>query len=466
MASTLFTGASRYSTDFSAVIERSVGIASLSLTQMQQSRAKSGDEVTALKAIESRVVALQSTIKGIEDSVAARAWQASSSDAASVKVATSDGAAAGSYTVNITSLGSYSISVGKTAVADPSTGNFVAAGTTKLTLRVTDHDQGGSSSDITIDVAGTTLQAVVDAINAKPDTGVQAAVVNTSETATPAYAISLQARTLGKLALQLKEGSPPPVDDSKDLMRVDEADAEDASLGARTSFSVNKVALSSASRTITLAPKLTVDLLKADGKEITVRVERNTSAFSSGVESFVSAYNNVIAEIDKYTGSGGALAGNALAATIRNQLRSAVTAVLGSGQFTTLAQIGVEYTKDGRLSFNTSLFATETRDKFDALQTLVGTSSTGGFAKILTDALNTLEAANGGMLKSSISSLDAALKSEDQRIAAEQTRVEQFTRDLQERLAKADAAIAALEQQASYFNSMFEAMRVNQKSMS
>lgn len=465
MASTLFTGASRYSTDFSAVIERSVGIASLSLTQMQQARAKSGDEVTALKAVESRVLALQSTVEGIENSVGASAWQARSSDSASVKVATSDGASGGFYTVNVTSLGSYSIAVGKTAVADPSSGDFVTSGTTKLTLRLTDHD-GGGASDTTIDIAGTTLQAVVDAINARPEIGVQAAIVNINATATPAYAISLQSRNLGKLAIQLKEGSPPPLDDSKDLMNVDEADPDDASLGERATFSVNKVALSSASRTITLAPKLTVDLLKAESKEVTIRVERNAAAFSSGIESFVSAYNNVLAEIDKYTASGGALAGNALAGTIRNQLRSAVTAVLGSGQFTTLAQIGVEYTKEGRLSFNSSLFATETRDKFDALQTLVGTSTTGGFAKILTDALNALETANGGMLKSSISSLDEALKAEDQRIAAEQARVEQFTRDLQERMAKADAMIAALEQQASYFNSMFEAMRVNQKSMS
>ncbi len=38
MASTLFSGTSRYSADFVQVIERSVAIASLPLTQMQQQR--------------------------------------------------------------------------------------------------------------------------------------------------------------------------------------------------------------------------------------------------------------------------------------------------------------------------------------------------------------------------------------------------------------------------------------------
>src|SRR5687767_989329 len=150
MTSTLFTGASRYSSDFTAVIERSVGIASLSLTQMQQGRMRSGDEVSALRSIESRVVALQATIKAIEDSVGASAWQATSSDASGVRASSAEGVSAGSYTANVTSLGSYSTAVGKTSVADPSAGNFVGAATTKLTLRITNHDNAAAETDTTI----------------------------------------------------------------------------------------------------------------------------------------------------------------------------------------------------------------------------------------------------------------------------------------------------------------------------
>ena len=61
MANTLFNGTSRFSNDFTQVINRSVAIASLPLTQMQQQRTKSSDESTALKMIEAKILALASS---------------------------------------------------------------------------------------------------------------------------------------------------------------------------------------------------------------------------------------------------------------------------------------------------------------------------------------------------------------------------------------------------------------------
>ena len=64
----------------------------------------------------------------------------------------------------------------------------------------------------------------------------------------------------------------------------------------------------------------------------------------------------------------------------------------------------------------------------------------------------------------SITGLDASLRAEDERIAAEQDRIDNRTKDIQERMAAADALIAQMEQQATYITNMFESMRVNQKS--
>jgi len=69
MASDVFTGSSRYSSDFSAVIQRATAIWSLPLQQMQQSRSKSNDELTALKAIQDKVVSLQTTLQAVGESV-------------------------------------------------------------------------------------------------------------------------------------------------------------------------------------------------------------------------------------------------------------------------------------------------------------------------------------------------------------------------------------------------------------
>src|SRR5689334_672884 len=111
MASTLFTGASRYSQDFSAVIDRQVGIASLGLTQMQQIRSKSGDEVTALKAVNTKITSLQAALQAVEDSFAKNAWQTTSTDSSAISASSTQGVAAGSYTVRVMSLGSLANSV-------------------------------------------------------------------------------------------------------------------------------------------------------------------------------------------------------------------------------------------------------------------------------------------------------------------------------------------------------------------
>jgi len=70
--SSLFTGASRYSSDFQAVIDRAVAIASLPLTQMQSTRARLGAESVALNSLESKFGALQAAIQSLESHPAQR----------------------------------------------------------------------------------------------------------------------------------------------------------------------------------------------------------------------------------------------------------------------------------------------------------------------------------------------------------------------------------------------------------
>ena len=130
-----------------------------------------------------------------------------------------------------------------------------------------------------------------------------------------------------------------------------------------------------------------------------------------------------------------------------------------------MANIGLEFTKDGRLSLNSSLFEQATAGQLDSLKTAIGSATTSGFMKLATDALNTIEgAATGGILNSTIQTVDESVRTQDQRISSQQLRIDQLTRDLQTRMGAADALIAQLEQQANYFNNMFESMRANQKS--
>ena len=128
--------------------------------------------------------------------------------------------------------------------------------------------------------------------------------------------------------------------------------------------------------------------------------------------------------------------------------------------------------KDGLLSLDQSTFDSAiTKNGFEALKTLVGTASSGGVLKSITDKLGALQTTSttgttSGALADSITNLDSSLKAEDERIAAEQERIDNRTKDIQERMAAADALIAQMEQQVTYITNMFEAMQTSQKAYS
>jgi flagellar hook-associated protein 2 len=477
MASDVFTGSSRYSSDFSAVIQRATAIWSLPLQQMQQSRAKSNNELTALKTIQDKVVALQTTLQAVGESVQSKAFQTTASDSTVLKVSFASGVAEGSYTLQVGSLGAFSTVVSQSSVT--STGDNFVADQTKLTLRIWSHNEQDENASPTlatekeIDLThGTSLQNVVDAIKEQAGEDVQASIVNIGTTSSPKYTLSLQSTKLGMLGIQLSEGAISDSNAPK-LMAGDELSREDTSLGRMVQYKVNGATVYSDSRSITIAPNLTADLLKAaPGTDVTVSVKQGTQAFKSAIQNFANAYNDAVAEIDKDTGSSGALVGNSLAKSVSQALRNALFSTVPGNSIGTLAEAGIELSKDGLLSLNQSTFdSAVSKSGFAALKTLVGTTSSDGILKSITDKLGALQTTSttgttSGVLADSITSLGASLKAEDERIAAEQERINQRTADIQERMAAADALIAQMEQQVTYITNMFEAMQTSQKAYS
>ena len=84
MASNIFTGASRYSTDFQSVIDRSVNIASLPLLQMQQNKVKISDESAALKSLDGKLASLETTLTNLANSFGSGSYSISNSDSSTV----------------------------------------------------------------------------------------------------------------------------------------------------------------------------------------------------------------------------------------------------------------------------------------------------------------------------------------------------------------------------------------------
>ncbi len=234
--------------------------------------------------------------------------------------------------------------------------------------------------------------------------------------------------------------------------------------GFKATYKVNGVnALPSDSRTITLGPGITASLV-GEGTS-TVTVNRSTSSIQNALASLVNAYNGAVDELDKHRGSnGGALSGQGLVFTVWESLRSVGQFAGESGDIASLADLGLSFDREGRMSLDTTAFTNATSGKFDQLLSFLGSATGGGFLKAATGILDGLENETDGVLTTAANSINAGIIAEGERISENELRIDNLRTSLTEQMAAADALIASLEQQANYISSMFESMRMASES--
>ena len=95
------------------------------------------------------------------------------------------------------------------------------------------------------------------------------------------------------------------------------------------------------------------------------------------------------------------------------------------------------------------------------LSAFLGSPTTGGFLKVATDTLNGLEDPTNGTIQTTITSAQTAIDNQNQKISDEQTRIDSLTTSLTAKIDAADALIATLEQQATYFTTLFASINGN-----
>lgn len=442
-SSTIFTGSSRYASDFQSLLDRAVAIASLNLTQLSSQKTTLQGQSSALSTLDTKFTAVETAINSLEDATGTSSYSYAISDASIVSAALGDGALAGTWTIEVTSLGAYSSTMSKAALPDvtnPATQNISSASSFTLTI---------SGTPTTITPEDDTLSALVEAIN-NANLDVQASIVNVGSTSSPDYRLTIQSSTLAAVTIQLNDGT-------QDLL-------DTLATGANATYKVNGMssAVSSTSRTITLAPGLTVTLLDQSdtGVATTITVSRSTTSIGNALTAFVTAYNNAVDALNQHTGeNGGALTGQSIISTLWSALRDIANYDFGSGDVTTLTDLGLQFDDKGKLSLNSSVLTSVGADSFDALLTFLGGSTESGFLKSATDVLNGLLDDTSGVLDTTINSVSDQTNQQDDLIAAEQARVDLMEAHLTAQMAAADALIASLEQQVTYMTNLFASMR-------
>lgn len=434
----LFGGNSRYASDFQAIIDRSVAIASLPISQLENDKTALAAESAALGALEERFSALRAAVDSIGTALGAAAYQASLADASVASVSVGAGAMEGSYSIDVVALGSATTAISAGAgIASPSVeglGNGAA-----VTLEV-------DGVEYALEPADGSLAALARAINEESGAGVRAVIVNVGSQAAPDYRLSLESTRLGPRTIRVLDGET-------DLVSMQTA-------GALAEYRVNGVAVAAQSdtRTVSIAPGITVTLLDTGSTSITVT--RQSSALGEALEGFAAAYNSAMEELDRHRGEGdGALKGRQVVYALAGSLRELAGYGEAGEGVTSLASLGLEFDKNGRLNFNSLAFMAADLGNSPGVASFLGGAAS-GFLKAADAVLDAVEDPLWGRLATETGAARASMAQIDERIAEEQSRVDDMKVRLQEQMAAADAMIAAMEQRYQLLFGMLESMRI------
>ena len=440
--SPIFTGVSSYANDLQAVISRTVAIASLPLNQLQSQLQDMNGQSSALSGLDTNFTSLQTALGNLNTALGASSYDAVSSDTSAATVSVGSGALEGSYTIDISSVGSYS-----TAMSDPSLPAVTDPYSTSIS----------SSNNYTLNVDGKTysitpsdgsLVGLAKALNSS-GASVQASVVNTGNFTSPQYRLVVRSANLGPDTIQLSDGTNDFLDS--------------LSTGTLASYTVNGLStpIQSTSRTVTLAPGLTVQLLQptTSAQSVTVTVSRNMTAAESAISNFVTAYNSAVDALSQQVGqNAGQLSGQSIVRTLYSALRQITQYGGTSGGVTTLAALGINLDSTGKLSFDQTAF--ESANVGD-MTNFLGSATTGGFLKAANDILNGVEDPTSGSLKTAIQQVQDQITHQNALISTQEQQINDLYTNLQQQMAAADAAIASLESQKNYITNLFTAMLNN-----
>ena len=213
-----------------------------------------------------------------------------------------------------------------------------------------------SGKTITVAAGKDTPQGVVDAIN-NASAGLSAYLVNTGS----AYKVVVGGKTGADSAFTISatdKFSGDTTTSGFDFSSTNLQDAIDAAL------TVDGVAVTSSSNLVSDSiPGVTLTLKSTSSTAVALDINNDTSTAKTKVNALVTAYNDVNALMDEVTNPastmdtyGGTLVGNSTVRTLRDQLRSLVTAqstTAPSSNVAYLHDIGVEIDKTGKMTVNT-----------------------------------------------------------------------------------------------------------------
>lgn len=281
------------------------------------------------------------------------------------------------YTSSVSLSSASEIKIGG---ANPTAAGFAAgAMPTTYSGAAFAQDSNKATATVKIDSSNNTLQGIRDTINAA-GLGVTASIVSDGS-ATPHHLVLTSNKTGTTSSMKISVSGDAALSNLLAYDPTGTQKMQQSSSAQSTLLSVNGIAVSSATQTVTDAIQgttLTVNTLGAS----TLTVARDTAAVESSVNSFVKAYNdlnktiNTLTAYNPTTKEAGLLLGDAATRQIQSQIKRMMGDALpdAGGSFKLLTQIGIKSnSKDGSLSVDSAKLKTAINSNFDDIAALFAT---------------------------------------------------------------------------------------------
>lgn len=436
-----FTGSSSYSADLQSAITRALGLASLPLRVLQNQQSRLSSQQSEIGTITSKISSLQTALDNINSAVGTGSFSASSTSTSVATAYASSGVRLGSYSLTVLGTGSHTNTLsedGLTSVSDPSSGNITSSSTLTLSVEGTDYQVSNS---------GGSLNKLADAINAS-SAKVQATLVNVGSSSAPDYRLSIQGKKYAATSIQLSDGS-------NTLLNT-------LATGSNVTYQINGQSniIASDTRALTLSTGLTVNVLQAGSTDI--NVTQGSTQTSNALGAFATAYNNIVDELAKSRGqNGGALTGQSIVYSLSSSLRNILDTTAQSGSITSLSDLGLRFDDTGHLNFDSSAFTAVGSSSLSDVLGFLGGESTGGFLKTANAALASITDSTNGLLATTNTSLSNSLSNLADKISDKTNQISDLQTNLTAKMSAADATIASLQRQVSYYTDLFTTMRQN-----
>lgn len=434
----VFSGISTYSADFQTILERTVKIASLPITSLQNQQTDLLERKVVAGGLQGAVAAFGASLKSLGETGDRRAVTGRTTDAAKVAVRSVTASTAGVYQLsNITSVASSAAETSLISYPDSTTATVSTTGTVQLTV-------GSSAFTVNLTPGENNLAGLRDKIN-----GLGAGVTASILTTDGANYLSVSANTTGATTLTLKDD---PGGAATDLLSA-------ANQGSNAVFELNGVPVSQKTNLVnSVVPGLSFEILgETEASEtVTLTLASDRSQLSTALSSFAAAYNALVGQVDGQIGeSAGLLSGSSLVREIQSVLRS-VTGFSGTGDVKSLAELGLVFDSTNKLTFDAATFAGLSDAQVRAGLDFASTSETG--LGSLYSKVTAISDPVTGLIQAELNQYDATGRDLATRVSALNERVTLLQSGLAQRLQYADALLANLESQQTVLTASIDSL--------